>query len=101
MNKPETKPMSWDKYNKAGECGCVICGRPIGSLEVDHLYVHIGQGGGSILRADLPTDGPDGSVIFADGTIDDGDMGWFPIGSNCAKKIGTAYVKKLQPVSAT
>lgn len=100
--KPETIPMDWTKYRAAGECGCILCGRPHGSLEKDHLYVHIGCGGTSILRADLPIkDGLGGdNVIFADGSVDTGDLGWFPIGSTCAKKLGKEYVKNLPPMDA-
>lgn len=102
MSKPETLPMDWKKYNAAGECGCILCGRPHGSLEKDHLYVHIGQGGRSIMRADLPIQvGPSGGdcAILADGSVDTGDMGWFPIGSTCAKKLGSEYVKILKPIA--
>jgi hypothetical protein len=97
---PETIPMSWTKYQEAGECGCVICGRPMKDREKPR-FVHIGEGGISILRADLPLGGlyeeaamlttPDGPKA------DTGDMGWFPIGPNCARKIGLAYTKEFIP----
>lgn len=103
MNKPETIPMNWTKYNKAGECGCVLCGKrlPARAINDKGLYVHIGQGGSSIMRADLPiVEGAGGGdcAVLSDGTIDTGDMGWFQIGPDCAKKIGREYVKELEAV---
>lgn len=95
---PETLPMNWTKFQAAGECGCVLCGKKIPSRKTNDkgIYVHIGQGGGSILRADLPI--VDDCAVFADGSRDTGDMGWFQVGPDCAKKLGKAFVKVLDAV---
>lgn len=108
---PETLPMDWTKYNKAGECGCVICGKPIPSRSTNDkgIYVHIGQGGDSILRVDLPTVENEITVngkkmrgedlyVLSTGP-DTGDMGWFQVGPNCAKKLGKAFYKVLDEVA--
>lgn len=95
----ETLPMSWDKYNKAGECGCVLCGRPLKPNE-KRRYIHIGEGGASILHADLPLGGPYGeAAVFADGRVDTGDIGWHEVGAGCAKKLGSGWSKVLPPIT--
>jgi hypothetical protein len=93
---PETLPMNWEPFRKNQECGCVICGKRM--KNADPLYVHIGEGGLSILRADLPLGGPSGEAAILSTGIDTGDMGWYAIGNDCAKKLGLAYCKKLQPL---
>ncbi len=100
--------MSWDNFNKRGECGCVLCGRPLKAKEV-RRYIHIGEGGGSILRADLITvpgkeyvlEGKTyttGEMYVVNGVPDTGDLGWFAVGSTCAKKLGPEFSKELAPL---
>lgn len=99
MSKPNTLPMDWKKYQDANECGCVLCGKklPARAYGDKGVYIHIGQGGASILRTDLPLAGEDGPAII-DGKVDTGDMGWFQVGPNCAKKLGKAFYKELDAI---
>src|ERR1700744_1424781 len=95
---PEKLPMNWDAYNAAGECGCIMCGKPM-SKGKKIRYVHIGSGGASILRADLFLGGFEGEqAIFANGELDTGDRGWYAIGPDCARKLGYDYSKEIPPV---
>ncbi len=110
MTTPETLPMSWTNYQAAGECGCVICGRKIPTRKTNDkgIYIHIGQGGASILRVDLPTVSNEITVegkkvkgedlyVLSTGP-DTGDMGWFQVGPDCAKKLGKDFFKVLNEV---
>lgn len=96
MSLPETLPMSWTKYQASGECGCVLCGRPMKPNE-KRRYIHIGEGGKSILRADLLHDEKT-DTYTVNGKVDMGDMGWFEVGATCAKKLGLEYSKELPPL---
>ena len=96
---PETLPMTWsEKYHEQG-FGCPLCGKKFTVLE-NKSFIHVGEGGASIMRVDLPLGGMHNeAAILSDGTVDDGDMGWFEIGSGCAKKLGSAWHKKLEPLA--
>jgi hypothetical protein len=97
--KPETIPMVWHpNFHKNGDSGCPLCGKALKPNE-KRRYVHVGRGGVAILRADLPcTGGLSGeAAVFADGSFDTGDMGWFEVGSTCARKLGPEYSKELPP----
>lgn len=97
---PETIPMSWTKFQEAGECGCAICGRPMKAKEKPR-FIHIGEGGQSILRVDLPMGGPHNEAAMLttpEGPkMDTGDMGWYEVGPSCAKKLGAAYTAEFIP----
>ena len=95
---PETLPMDWKPFQDKGECGCVLCGRPLKEKE-KRRYVHIGEGGVSILRADLPLGGSWGEAAILSTGLDTGDMGWFEVGAGCARKIGLEYSKELPPIT--
>jgi len=64
---------------------CFLCGRTLlrktGIASI--LDIHLSTGGGLI-----PVDQADGS---------DDDQGWFPIGTECAKKLPAAYVMDSTP----
>jgi len=91
----ETRPMHW--HPRFGETnGCALCGERLGP-NPRQRYIHVGQGGASILRADLPTvEGRDG-VMLSTG-YDTGDMGWFEVGDGCARKLGAEWSKELPPI---
>lgn len=98
-NAPETIPMTWHKKYQDRGHGCPLCGKAFKTLEKKR-FIHVGAGGDSILRADLPcTGGFSGEcAVFSDGTVDTGDMGWFEIGDACAKKLGKEWSKELPPI---
>lgn len=93
---PEMIPMTFhEKFHERGSAGCPICGKMLKATE-KRRYIHVGRGGDSIMRADLPLGGYEGdSAILSDGTVDTGNMGWFEVGSSCAKKLGLAYSAEL------
>lgn len=81
---PEAIPMTWHAKFRKTECGCPICGKP---LTKSTRFIHVAEGGASIVRADLADDAVSG------------DMGWFEVGSTCAKKLGAAYSRELAPIT--
>lgn len=91
--------MKWNKkFQDNGECGCPICGKMLKGEE-KRRYIHVGEGGASIMRADLPLGGiHNEAAVLSNGTVDTGDMGWFAIGSGCAKKLGLEWSKELPPL---
>ncbi len=69
------RPFSHKDYNrnskKLGDNPpCCICGKPIKNRETKYM-IRVGEGGAKFLMKDAP--------------VDNGDMGWFPIGSHCLK----------------
>jgi hypothetical protein len=95
---PETRPMTWHpKFHDQGH-GCPLCGKAFKTHDKKR-FIHIGEGGASIMRADLPLGGGEGdSAILSSGKADTGNMGWFEVGSGCAKKLGAAWSKELPPL---
>jgi hypothetical protein len=95
---PETLPMPWSKrYQDNGECGCPLCGKMLKPKE-KRRYIHVGEGGGSIMRADLPLAGNDEDSAVLSTGVDTGNMGWFEVGSGCARKLGLEWSKELPPI---
>jgi hypothetical protein len=93
----ESRPFTWHpRYLKNGETGCPLCGKNLKDNE-KRRFIHIGHGGDRILRADLPVT-ESGAAILSTGP-DTGDMGWFEVGSSCAKKLGAEYSKELPPIT--
>lgn len=96
---PETRPMTFHPaFLKRGEQGCPFCGKALKTSE-QKLYVHVGQGGASIMRADLPLGGFEGGAAILAGGPDTGDMGWFAVGATCAKKLGPEWSRELPPIT--
>lgn len=97
--EPETRPMTWHPmYHDRGH-GCPICGKVLKAHE-KRRYIHIGEGGASILRADLTlVMGVSGEQAILSTGPDTGEMGWYEIGSGCAKKLGAAWHKELPPIT--
>jgi hypothetical protein len=94
----ETRPMVWHpNFVKNGEVGCPLCGKNLKPKEA-RRYIHVGQGGVSILRADLPLGGRSGEAAILSTGPDTGDMGWFAVGSTCAKRLGAEFSKPLPPL---
>lgn len=91
--------MTWsEKFHSQGH-GCPLCGKAFKTKE-EKSYIHVGEGGTSIMRPDLPLGGMYGeAVVYSDGTVDTGDMGWFEIGGGCARKLGKEWHKKLPPIN--
>lgn len=60
---------------------CFLCCRPVRSESKGTRWIHIVEGGGLLAR------------VGADDTQFDaaGDMGWFPVGPRCARKIPAAF----------
>ena len=81
----ETNDLFGAKYqakNDAGKIGflsCVFCGRDT-SKQGNSQGVYVGAGGGLIV---YPQD--------YDKAIDGGDMGWFPVGSECIKQVPAEF----------
>ena len=67
------------EYGSLASCQC--CGRPVSRNAVGSV---VGDGGSSIVHPD------DAASIITDG----GYMGWYPIGSECAKKIPAEYLTR-------
>ncbi len=88
MNNTANKiPMKWHKdYSKRGETGCPLCGKDL-KVGAKRSYIHVVDGGASILASG------------EDQTEASDDMGWFEIGSSCAKKLGPAWTRKLLPTT--
>lgn len=85
---PDTIRMKWHpQYVDRGEQGCPLCGRLLKDAE-KRRYIHIADGGGVIVRADIDENDP--RALHS--------MGWFEVGATCAKKLGLAYSKELPPL---
>ena len=70
---------------KPGEDACAHCGRPV-KVDACRSFVHVHDGGAAyVLAADA-----DKEVEGA------GDMGWWAVGSDCAKKLRAAGVLILE-----
>jgi hypothetical protein len=65
--------------NKVGFLSCVFCGRDT-SKQGNSSGVMVSGGGATIIH---PED--------YDKAIDGGDMGWFPVGSECIKSVPAAF----------
>jgi hypothetical protein len=70
------------------ELYCVRCHKDIKPGQ-PHLYVHIEDS--SFAAVVHPKDTPD----FEASEAARGDMGWFPIGMDCARKIGIEFCSPL------
>jgi hypothetical protein len=73
-------PNAWsDKYHKANSfLACIACGRNT-SKQGESQGVWIVDGAAGIAHPDEPE------------MNDGGDMGWFPVGSECIKKVPAEY----------
>jgi hypothetical protein len=75
------KPFSYDRSREAAFTAtsqpCACCGRKVVTAEARH-HVHVINGGAAY-------GGPED-------TDDAGDMGWFPVGATCAKRLRKAGV---------
>jgi hypothetical protein len=81
-----TRPFSGPHYRERGEDGCVHCGRPCDLKSAE--WTHVISGGADFATKDqsLLAHG-----LAADGA-DPGDMGCFPVGTECAAKLKAAGV---------
>ncbi len=62
---------------------CFICGRGLTEKALDSAwFVHLADGGAVIVQSDAEVD-------------EDGDMGWFPVGSGCAGKVPDPYRSRI------
>jgi hypothetical protein len=73
-------PNAWgDKYRKANSfLACIECGRST-SKNGESQGIYIVDGGIGVAHPDQPE------------MKDGGDMGWFPVGSECIKKVPAEY----------
>lgn len=73
--------MIWNRPVEACGESCQVCGRPVSENAVGVIVV---DGGASIIHPE------DQASLVSDA----GYMGWWPIGSECAKKIPAEYLCK-------
>lgn len=81
-NAGRTIPHEWHpRFLKNGETGCPLCGKPLKTVAKRH-FIHVVDGGARLARVDVPEHEFD-------------SMGWFEVGSSCARKLGPAWTKVL------
>lgn len=87
------KPFAYDVRKAAAETDeyhrCVCCGRAV-EIATATLFVHVINGGSDY--------GGEAEETNEVGDTDAGDMGWFPVGSACARKLRNAgiFIQKLK-----
>jgi hypothetical protein len=80
----EQKSINARRHNTSttGDCACKLCGRTISDKVLDkswHVHMTV-----------------DCKLVAVGVQISEGDsQGWFPVGSDCAKKIPTNFRKKF------
>jgi hypothetical protein len=75
---PDTYDRHKDRHSPSGE-HCAICGAPMAKTTTRTRFVHIVDGGTHIAPVAEEYDNPAA------------DLGWWPIGHDCAKRIPTTH----------
>jgi hypothetical protein len=97
VNRPDPLPIRgliWPRSRRqhANAWGdpdyCQVCGRKVGR---NPYWLHVVDGGASAIKPE------DNHHYYGDS----GDMGHFPIGSECAKRFPSEYLIRLDPIKET
>ncbi len=76
-----------EKRVKDGQTGCAYCGKPcVNAKDTEHA-VHVIEGGAAFATKEQH----EGDAELS------GDMGEFPVGSSCAKKLAKAGIYVFKP----
>jgi len=59
---------------------CTLCGRPLHTMGKTTWWIHLVNGGADIAHRDAPDD-----------VTDRGNLGHYPVGSACIKRVPAAY----------
>ncbi len=90
--KTAPEPFSGPRYNDnaddAGGSACCLCGKATDNESSPTKYARVVEGGARFALAD--------EFVHENNRA---DMGWFPVGSSCARKFPKGYLVECPPMS--
>lgn len=84
-----TTPLDGDfRRDPKTDCFCARCQKDL-KQDQPRRWVHIVDGGGAVLHPE------DEAIFAASPEAQPGDLYWFPVGMDCARKIGLEFTTEL------